>query len=526
MATSSASLIQQYQEFLDKAAGVYDCKANIQSAPLPPGPHVGVVGGGMAGLYSASLLQRYIPGVKVKIFEASERLGGCVYTYSFSPEPNQYFEAGAMRIPCIDSHQPVFTLIKYLNKQFPDDPVELMDFKYLSLEGNRVFVNNTKQKNGRIMSVEYANKNCSELGFPKDVVTDGDIASKLYLDALVPVAEALEANFEAALKKYSGMSLGDYLSKELGWSFEKMNYVEVMCCQSNDFQRGLVEMFFFDGIFDFQLTWKTIRGGMSKLPDLFAKDIRQKHGTILLNAKVESLAKLDGGVRIGSSKPGSVELEYEKFDAVILAVPLPFVRMIPERPHFGAGLEHALCSSHFDPMSKLGLRFHSRFWERPNLKPPPSYGGQSTTDLPSRWVIYPDYGVGDSGKGVLHIYNWATDSQQWRLLSKAEKVKLALRDLKLLYPEVDIAEEYAGGKSTDANFLKEAFSMDWWGMYFYNPGQFLSFYPSMARPQGDIYFAGAHLGSSLGWIQGALESSRRAVQQLALKYGITDVEFI
>lgn len=104
----------------------------------------------MAGLYSAKLLQHYIPGVKVKLYEARDRVGGCVYTYKFSPEPNQYFEAGAMRIPFVESHQPVFTLIDYLNKQFPTN---LIDFKYLaSLEGNRVLVNGAKQRDRHVMS--------------------------------------------------------------------------------------------------------------------------------------------------------------------------------------------------------------------------------------------------------------------------------------------------------------------------------------------------------------------------------------
>ena len=526
--SSSVSLLEKYQKFLDEAAGVSESsKTNCKCIPLPPALSVGIIGGGMAGLYSAQLLQRYIPGAKVKIFEASNRVGGCVYTYRFSPEPNQYFEAGAMRIPVIEGHQPVFTLIDYLNMQFPQNPMELIDFKYLSLEGNRVFVNHKKQKDGRIMSAEYAAKWCSELGFPKDLVADGDNASKLYLDALIPIANAMEENFEAALKRYGNISLHDYLSKELSWSSEKMKYVEVMCCQTNDFRRGLLEIFFFDGIFNFQLTWKTIQGGMSKLPELCAEDIRQKHGKIIYNATVESLAHLeDGTIRIGYPKPDSKELEYETFDAVILAIPPPFIRMIPKRPHFGTDLELALRSSGFAPMSKLGLRFKTRFWERPDLNPPPSYGGQSTTDLPSRWIIYPDYGVGDSDKGVLHTYNWESDSQQWRLLSTEEKIKLALRDLQLLYPEVNIADEYAGGEPTEKNFLNEAFSMDWWGMTFYNPGEFLSFYPSMATPQGNLYFAGAHLGSSLGWILSALESSKRAVQQLAMKYGVVDVEYI
>ena len=124
------------------------------------------------------------------------------------------------------------------------------------------------------------------------------------------------------------------------------------------------------------------------------------------------------------------------------------------------------------------------------------------------------------------MYCWSNDSEQWRLLSKAEKVKLALRDLQLLYPEVDIAKEYAGGKPTDEGYLEEAFSVDWWDMVCYNPGQFLSLFPAMSRPQGDVYFAGGHLSSSLGWIQSALESARRTVQQLALKYGIRNIDYI
>ena len=150
----------------------------------------------MAGLYSASLLQRYIPGVRVKLFEASKRVGGCVYTHRFSPEPYQYFEAGAMRLPRIEAHQPVFTLIEYLNKQFPEDPIELIDFKYLSPEANRVYVNGTKQKNGSVMSVEYATKHCGELGFPEEVATD--TASELYSDAMKTVADALAKDFEEA----------------------------------------------------------------------------------------------------------------------------------------------------------------------------------------------------------------------------------------------------------------------------------------------------------------------------------------
>ena len=111
------SCSNRYQDQLDKAAGLcrnYDTPAkDLCHESLPPSLRVGIVGAGMSGLYSALLLQQSVPGVKVKIFEVSDRVGGAVFTYQFSPEPNQYFEAGAMRIPNIAGHRPVFSLIKH-----------------------------------------------------------------------------------------------------------------------------------------------------------------------------------------------------------------------------------------------------------------------------------------------------------------------------------------------------------------------------------------------------------------------------
>jgi len=78
---------------------------------------VGIVGGGMAGLYSALLLRNF--GIPVKIFEAENRVGGRVYTHRFSDKEYQYFEGGAMRLPDVPWQKPVFDLIDYLNKRMP-----------------------------------------------------------------------------------------------------------------------------------------------------------------------------------------------------------------------------------------------------------------------------------------------------------------------------------------------------------------------------------------------------------------------
>ena len=523
-ASNSLSAWMQYQHYLDQKSREtvlvnMDLDLSQKSLPL----NVGIIGGGMAGLYSALLLQQNVPDIRIKIFEAADRVGGRVYTHKFSTDPYQYFDTGAMRIPDVQSHKPVFTLIDYLNEVFPDNPLIMYEY-FNSAEGNRVFMNNTKKPDGSIMSVEYANKHCSKLGFPDEVsIADDDEASKLLKNAIAPVVEELNSDFEAALKKYSHISFYDYLSKHLGWSNQKISYAEVMSGATNQFKRGLIDEIFCLRMYDDISSWKAIEGGMSRLPELCAKALIEKDASVLLNSKVEAIIQHAGesSVQVGySSIPkDSKELVYESFDAIILAIPPSRVRMIPKRPYWRPDLEHALRSTYFEPACTMGLRFNSRFWERSDLQSPASRGGRSFTDLPIRRALYPTHGIGDNSKGVICIYNVDNDAKQFSLLSKEERIKLALQNLQDMYPELDIAKEYAGGNE----FLEEAFIQDWSiAATFYHPGDFLSLYPKLVSPQGNVFFSGVHLSPNFVWIVGALESAKRTVQQLMLKFFKTE----
>ena len=254
---------------------------------------------------------------------------------------------------------------------------------------------------------------------------------------------------------------------------------------------------------------------MSRLPEAMAKYFGEEN--IALQAVVNKVKELENGrVQIGYSDKDS-KLHDEDFDAVILALPPSAVRMIPEKPVWPVDLEHGLRSIHFQPLYKLGLRFKSRFWEREDLRP--SLGGISTTDLPSRWVVHPSYGIGDKGMGVLVTYCWMTDTNHWLPKSREEKVKLALQDLQMLYPEVKIFEEYAGGNPGDSSFLDDSFMhIAQWGIEWslgdaaFYPGQFTSLNSIMKKSRGNVYFAGEHLSTFHGWIAGAIDSAIETVQ--------------
>ena len=488
---------------------------------------VGIVGGGISGLYSALLLQHYIPNVNVKIFEANNRVGGRICTYKFSEEPYQYCEAGAMKIPCIPSQDPIFQLIEYLNKLAPTSPLKLIDYIYSCPSGNRILVNGTKMKDGRVMNTEYANTHCTELGFSHFAdIGDMDEAGKLLESALEPVLLHFNNNFEDAMVKYNDMSLHQYLITEAGWTEERINYFEVMNSIRNKSYVGLIDLLFNNLIlFSGASAWKTIEGGMSRLPELCTEVVCQRGGKILLNTKVESMVYTSQSsiVELGCrdlSKPAS-ELTYESFDAVIVATPTSCIRMMKERPHWPDEMEHALHSLRHTPIIKIHLRFKSRFWECSNLQHPPSLGGASTTDLPIHRIVYPSHGIGDKGKGILMAYAFSDDALHWSSMTNTEKVQVMLKDLQALYPEVDIMNEYAGGSDRNSDiFLKEAHVADWttqWCMGVVSsqfPGQFNYLYPILAQNRGNIYFAGDHLSTNLVFMAGALESTKFAVQQL------------
>lgn len=62
-----------------------------------PKPHVGIIGAGMAGLYTAMILKSL--EISYEIIEASDRIGGRVYTHRFTDDPGDYYDVGAMRFP-------------------------------------------------------------------------------------------------------------------------------------------------------------------------------------------------------------------------------------------------------------------------------------------------------------------------------------------------------------------------------------------------------------------------------------------
>ncbi|KAI0075063.1 hypothetical protein K474DRAFT_1647054 [Panus rudis PR-1116 ss-1] len=475
---------------------------------------IGIVGGGVAGLYAALLLQRR--GHSVHIFEASNRVGGRIYTHRFTFEKNQYFEAGAMRIPVSPFHKILFDLVKYLNQQpeLPSDArIELMPY-ILNNVGNFVNINGRSRIGSTLQTASAGATTPKDLGWDVPPEYQNISANALLAQAIGPLVERLKRDFDKEfwdiVKDFDSFSFRSYLRTIHNWPTSVIDFVETVTSQSNQFTMSVTELLMESMDFG-TAQWMTIKDGMDRLPQAMAAIVGWEN--ITLGARVV------GFEYTSSSKVKILAFDHvrdlsEEFDKLLLAIPPASLKVMNRRPQFSLPKEVAIRSIHFQALYKIGLRFKTRFWEKQQGVLPPSRGGQSTTDLPIRWIVYPSYGIGDSGPGVLLLYAWMTDAEAWLPLGPDERRNLAVHCLSRVYPSVDIVGQLmdtfdvawsARASTGDAKFL---------------PGQFQERFTEARRPEGPdantplVFFAGEHLSKHHTWIAGALESGLDAVEQM------------
>ncbi len=467
----------------------------------------------MAGLYAALLLKR--AGHLVHVFEATDRLGGRVHTHYFNDEENQYFEAGAMRIPNSPHHSIVFDLIKYLQRsKLPSDiQVNLIPYN-LTSPGNFVYINRSTPKYLDASSTTPRSINWRLSEATKAKFQDRS-AEDLMFEAVGPLLQKLDGNFDDGFneicREFDHYSFSFYLTSILGWPTEVVDFLETVTSQTNQFALSVTEIIM--EYIDFNTKeWSTIAHGMSRLPLAMAHLVGYKN--ITFNARITGVRNKDDG-RVAVSIFGQNATVDVTFDKVIMAIPPPALRMIGNRPRWSEKKELAIRSMHFESLFKMGLRFKTRFWERVGLVP--CRGGQSTTDLPIRWIVYPSNGIGDDGPGVLLVYSWMTDADLWAPLTPDERRDLALANLAEVYNgQIDTKD----GSVINVYDLIMATSDAVWsarnctGDAKFLPGQFLTRFEAARQPEGNICFAGEHLSRHHTWIAGALESAWETVSNI------------
>jgi monoamine oxidase len=453
-----------------------------------------IVGAGMSGLVAASLLKE--AGHDVTILEASERVGGRVYTKRSPFINGKYMEAGAMRIP---SHHHL--TLGYIKKfSLPVNP----------------FINSTPNDliyvKGMITRQYLYKQNPDILGYPVAPHEKGKTAEELLKSVIQPVIDFINlnplANWSWVIKEYDKYSMDGFLRYNPNGVTLSPGAIEMIKVLLSI--EGLSELAFLDLLREFMIllnpntSYYEITGGNDQLPKAFLPQLKEN---ILYGQQMTKIVQHNNQVTIHSMQTESLKPIETTCDVCILTIPLSIMQFVEVEPYdsFSHNKWKAIRELHYSSSTKIGLQFKSRFWEEQGIQ-----GGQTTSDLPIRFSYYPSHGIGKNESGIILVsYTWEDDAVPWDSLSEDNRIQQALKNFATIHGQ-QVYDEFITGASyswAQNPHSGGAFTM-------FKPEQETELFPNLATPEGRVHFAGAHTTLPHGWIQGAIESGIRVAHEV------------
>jgi monoamine oxidase len=471
---------------------------------------VAVIGAGVAGLVAASLLAD--AGHRVTIYEASQRIGGRVMTVRDPFSHGLYGEAGAMRIPSFYQ-----LTLDYIAK-FGLDTNEFINH---DKKGNEyIFVNGVRQRRS-----EYTANHGRGLKYPLIQGEEGQTAEALLAAALQPISSYVGKDslddyrhdrWAQVIAKYGEYTVREFLKQQTFYSEGAIEMIEVLLDLESRSDQSLIQQIVELNDHGPDVQYFEITGGMDKLPAAFLPGLEARGVRI---ARGHRLSEIDQ-----DATRSSVRLRFEAdeagrgptppdvvCDAVIVTVPFPGMRYVKVNPALSHNKRKAIRELHYDASTKILLQFKTRFWETHDG----IYGGNTTTDLPSRYIYYPSHGFDSKDGGVvITSYTWGDEARGWDALSREHQIRRTLDDVAAIHGEYVKQELVTGFVQSWAS---DRYSYGEAAMFY--GGQLEELQPYIPAPEGNIHFAGEHTSLKHAWIEGSIESGIRTALEVA---GIAD----
>ena len=179
----------------------------------------------------------------------------------------------------------------------------------------------------------------------------------------------------------------------------------------------------------------------------------------------------------------------------------------------------------YDRSCKVAIAFDHPWWD---IYPATANGGTSSTDLPIRTVVYPNWNDGEESPAVLIAsYTWAQDaSRMGALINNSSTpiknpsdplIQLVLSNLAKLWSSVQdgpslqdlrnwYLEHHSWAWSHDPEAAGGAFAL-------FGPGQFSQVYPHFQQGACDnnFFMCGEAVSAHHAWISGAIDSAGSAM---------------
>lgn len=453
-----------------------------------------VIGAGMAGLVSASLLKS--AGHYVRIVEANNRVGGRIETIRMQ-DTGLYLDVGAMRIPY------VHTLTMAYIKKF-------------GLQVNP-FINRNETDiiyvNGRKTTLQKYEKDPSILQYPVAKNEEGKTSEELLMLAVQPILNFIkqdpEKNWAIVEKDFGQYSTAQFLKNypyqyKTYFSPVTIEMIGVLLDLEGFLERSFVETLRFVNILQEESGFCEIRGGNDALPKAF---LSQLQGDIVYNQKLMKLVQQNRGVTVYVRNEKNHEYSSLTGDVAIITIPFSTLRFVEMDPYDSISHEKwkAIRELHYMAATKIGIQFKSRFWEEQG-----QLGGRIITDLPIRYAYYPSHDIGSKGPAImLGSYTWSYDALLWDGLSKEDRIYYTLQNLATILGG-QVYDEFISGIAK--NWTLDPYALG--GFAIFQAGQEVELQPAIIKPEGKLFFAGDHTTLYHGWIQGAIESGIRVAAEV------------
>lgn len=460
--------------------------------------HVVVVGAGLAGLCATYELERR--GHRVTLLEADpQHLGGRVRTLRFAA--GLYGEAGAMRIPAqhhITRHY-VQSFGLQLRRFVSSNPQA-----YYFLRGQRARVADAQPLMQRYALLP------AERGLAPDELWARAVGHTL--DALGPEARAdltSDAPSSAAFRTLDAQSLQQLL-ESAGLSDEAIDLVAgtngleslARSAASEHVREELLQIW--------SQEFDEIVGGTDRLAHAFVQRLRQAPRC---GCEVTRLTQRPDGRAAGATYRQHGAERHIEADYVLCTLPCPVLARIECAPALSAAKARTIRELGYESATKVLAVSQRRFWESEDG----IYGGGTFTDLPIMALYYPsdnaaDRSVQRAGRpGVLLAsYSWGQAARRLAALPAGEREALALHHAARVHPQLRTPRMVLRTTSWSWDRHRLAGGAFAW----FSPGQHSALHRHLLAPEGRLHFAGEHTSLAHSWMQGALQSALRAVQQI------------
>jgi monoamine oxidase len=448
------------------------------------GRRVVILGAGLAGLAAAwNLMQR---GYDVRVFEAQDIPGGRVKTVRAPFRNGGYAEAGALRIP--NNH---FWTMKYIRlmglesklSAYPDDGKHLWYLqgqRFTTPEGDWPLAGLSAQEraNPFAMIGPYWGPGFAVVGDP--TAADFPTASALSLDPY-----SLDAFFQ--LNGASEAWRDVFYASE--GNVGRANTLAITALEGAPNDGPLTQIY-------------GLVGGNDQLPKALARVLGSR---ITYNAPVVRLSHRSDGVTVTvRTRFGRQEV---RADHCICTLPFPVLRDVEIFPAFSDLKMRTIAGYGLAASSRLYLQTRTRFWRTDPLG---ALGGLNMvgTDTPAERIWNTSHLQPNATLGMLQSYMFDENALIFSRLDPHDRAAVWTRLIERFLPGLrnQVVETYQKAWHEDP-WQKGAFAL-------MKPNEFGWMWPAARRAEGRVHFAGEHTSVWFAYMNGALESAERCVQEV------------